>query len=457
MKTTRAPKRSARSSADLTAFSAVPEPSVPTATVAIIVSPRLASGGCRKLEYRDPAPDSARRGARRPVAGFISSADSRGDWVVSAVVTLTALGAAPAGSRSAVGTIRRASTPRAGARSAARPALTASARGGRLQGGAPLPDRFDDGLVDRGHRAVDAAEPLPAHDEHPHRRDRLDRRRTALLVDQRHLAEELPRAQLGDRRIPAQHLRGPVDDHEELLAELALAGELLPQRNVDLVRLLRDGGQLPLGQPPEERNVPQLGLVHPLRSSLGSGSATVAAPRLRRNSGGLHDEDRAGRLVRDGIRNAPEDSPLHALAADDDHVGAVALREADEDFPRVALGHRAGGLDAARSGRLLRDREDPLDLHGGVGLPVRVLVRGQARRRGGGGPAVERAEEDHLRAVALRDLERHSDRLGGRVRAICADSDRPDHRPVNSSPRSGGPAPRGAASRAPSAAPTRCR
>src|SRR5919108_5557691 len=65
MKTTRAPKRSARSSADLTAFSAVPEPSVPTATVAIILSPRVASGGCRKQEYRDPALDSASRGVRR--------------------------------------------------------------------------------------------------------------------------------------------------------------------------------------------------------------------------------------------------------------------------------------------------------------------------------------------------------------------------------------------------------
>src|SRR5215204_582128 len=67
MKTIRAPYRSARSSADSTALPAVPEPSVPTATVAITVPPRLASSEptVQEDEYRDRQPGRASPGHGR--------------------------------------------------------------------------------------------------------------------------------------------------------------------------------------------------------------------------------------------------------------------------------------------------------------------------------------------------------------------------------------------------------
>lgn len=124
-------------------------------------------------------------------------------------------------------------------------AVRSSARGG-FSRSAPRLDRLDDPRVDRGHRAIDRAETLPRHHEHPHRRLGGDRRHPALLADQRHLAEEVAGTELGEPGVAANDLGRPVDDHEELVTEISLAREALALRNVEFVRLLRDLGQLTL-------------------------------------------------------------------------------------------------------------------------------------------------------------------------------------------------------------------
>ena len=74
-----------------------------------------------------------------------------------------------------------------------------------------------------------------------------------------------------DAFVPADHVGGPLDDHEELVCELALAHERLALRDVDLVGLARDQLALPARKRCEQGDPLDLGFVHSelLRSLVG--------------------------------------------------------------------------------------------------------------------------------------------------------------------------------------------
>jgi len=91
---------------------------------------------------------------------------------------------------------------------------------------------------------------------------------------------------LRDPRAPAHDLGRPVDDQEELVTEVTFAHQLLPVRDVDLLHLLRDGRQVPLGQRAEERHILEFGPEHDLSpQSDPTDSNRCAAPTQRLPAG----------------------------------------------------------------------------------------------------------------------------------------------------------------------------
>src|SRR5215212_7837114 len=126
-----------------------------------------------------------------------------------------------------------------------------------------LLNRSTNRVGDAWHIALDGAEPLARHHDQLHGggRHHGGRPLPALRV-QRHLAEEVTRAEIGYALLPAHYLCRALLDHKELEACLALGHETLARRNVDLVREPCEPGPLPLLERREERNLLELGLVH---------------------------------------------------------------------------------------------------------------------------------------------------------------------------------------------------
>jgi hypothetical protein len=68
-----------------------------------------------------------------------------------------------------------------------------------------------------------------------HRRGRNDRRRPSPSDHEPELAEEVATTELGDADSVLAHLRGAARDHEELIREVALYGDFLFGRDIDLL------------------------------------------------------------------------------------------------------------------------------------------------------------------------------------------------------------------------------
>src|SRR3954469_7282799 len=75
-------------------------------------------------------------------------------------------------------------------------------------------------------------------------------------------------------------------------------------------------------------------------------------------SGRLDDVHRAGRLVRDAVRHAPEHPSVHALVADHQQVRVAPLRESGEHLGRVAVVDHRRALDLSVPEGLLGPAED---------------------------------------------------------------------------------------------------
>ncbi len=124
-------------------------------------------------------------------------------------------------------------------------------------------------------------------------------------------------------------------------------------------------------------------------------------PRVRRGgiawagaAGGVHDQEVAGRVVRDPVGHAPEPESgrlPHAAVADDDQVGVVLDRGREDRLARRPFDQ-------------LRDRIDLLRPRG-----LRRLVEGGLQRLPGDAIGVERADEHELAVETLRELLRHLD------------------------------------------------
>src|SRR4029077_3229859 len=77
------------------------------------------------------------------------------------------------------------------------------------------------------------------------------------------------------------------------------------------------------------------------------------------SAGRVDDENSARRLVRDGVRHAPEHSPLpsHPFVAEDDEISAEPSRDVDDRHSRLA----GGRVDLYFDIRLLRYRGELLE------------------------------------------------------------------------------------------------
>jgi hypothetical protein len=109
--------------------------------------------------------------------------------------------------------------------------------------------------------------------------DDLDRRGgghggvAARVGHQAHLAEEVAGAQLGQQLVPTPHLHRALFDREELVGPLALAHEVLPLAEIELVRARSKRAALFAVQTGEQRYGLDAGFVH-LLTSLGQAILT---------------------------------------------------------------------------------------------------------------------------------------------------------------------------------------
>jgi hypothetical protein len=75
---------------------------------------------------------------------------------------------------------------------------------------------------------------LGRHHDHPQGGRGGHGRGAALRLEQADLAEEVARAELGNAQAVLANLGGAVLDHEELMGEPSLGGQVLPGRHLDL-------------------------------------------------------------------------------------------------------------------------------------------------------------------------------------------------------------------------------
>jgi hypothetical protein len=126
--------------------------------------------------------------------------------------------------------------------------------------------------------------------------------------------------------------------------------------------------------------------------------------------GGLHDENRAGRLVGNGVRNAAEHATAHALVPDHEHIGAALLGEAHEHVGGIALVEQDRAFNALARDLVRRSGDDlphsrrwavgPIQLDG---IPLMSSATGVA----------ESAEQHDLRLEAARELHGYRYSLAG--------------------------------------------
>ncbi len=111
-------------------------------------------------------------------------------------------------------------------------------------------------------------------------------------------------------------------------------------------------------------------------------------------AGGVHDQEVAGRVMRDPVGHAAESEPgrlPHAAVADDDQVGSVLDRGREDGFPGCPLDQFRDRIDLLRTRRLRR------------------LVEGGLERLPRDAEGVERPDEHEGAVETFRELLRHLD------------------------------------------------
>src|SRR5919109_886540 len=140
------------------------------------------------------------------------------------------------------------------------------------------------------------------------------------------------------------------------------------------------------------------------------------------SSGRLDHKDRAGGLVRDGVRNAPEHAPFHALAADHEEVGFTLHRQLHQHIGGIAHVGAGGAVDSLPPQLILSSGENLSNSRRAAGGPLKLGGGTGARR------IFESAEDDELGFEPPRQLHRHSDGLAGRRRTVSPYSNGGEHR-----------------------------
>ena len=118
--------------------------------------------------------------------------------------------------------------------------------------------------------------------------------------------------------------------------------------------------------PDDDRGAPEGDRARPRPARAGQHVRRRAGRRRRGHdaaaglaSGRPDDHHRAGRVVRDPVRDGAEQEPLrarHALVADDDQVGAELLGDVEDRVRGIALARPAARLDAGLARRARRPR-----------------------------------------------------------------------------------------------------
>ena len=136
----------------------------------------------------------------------------------------------------------------------------------------------------------------------------------------------------------------------------------------------------------------------------------------------LDDEHRTAGLVRDGVRDAPEEPALHALVPDDENVGARLVGELHQHVRRVSFADHRAAVDPLLTQALRGPRHDLPDPRCGARRPLKL--DNVARRVGRSlSQLAKRAEEHQLALEPPRELRGHLHRFGGRGGAVQAHGD----------------------------------
>ena len=161
--------------------------------------------------------------------------------------------------------------------------------------------------------------------------------------------EPVPEGRLRDERqqVP-DDLQWMVNPREDVSGLLERSAEEIRQRGIEADIHAREGDPADaILDVAEEQQaglivVGNKGMTGAKRFLLGSVPNKVSHHALQRDDhpddlGRLYHQNRAVRLVRDRVRDAPEHAALHSLVADHEQVGAAFLRQPHQDLGRIAL------------------------------------------------------------------------------------------------------------------------
>jgi len=169
-------------------------------------------------------------------------------------------------------------------------------------------------------------------------------------------------------------------------------------------------------------------VVVPGRAAVARSWASDRRRRVRR----LDDDHRAVGVLRHGLGDAPQDTALDALVADDEQVRVLLFRHLAQHVGRIAL--VAGDRHDLQTVVLRppgRAGQDLVDLLRRVDRPLHVqrrlsLLALQAHLVDG----PERADDHQLRLAALSEIHRELERDLRRLAAVRANRDRLEHRSI---------------------------
>src|SRR5262245_33148412 len=119
----------------------------------------------------------------------------------------------------------------------------------------PPPQRLHDLALDARVVVHQLAEVLPCQHQHVQRGLGRHRRGALRLLEQRNLADEIAASTQGDVLPPGRNLDLTLEDHEELMAGLALPHDVLALCDLEVLGVPRELGQLLLRKVGEQRRL----------------------------------------------------------------------------------------------------------------------------------------------------------------------------------------------------------